>query len=156
MWSDAFIDPLRIGPELLAAGRAGGSLHGVTLAVKDVIDVAGIATGAGNPAFLDDAAPAPRHAAAVARLLDAGADVIGKAHTDELAFSLSGTNVHYGTPRNPRAPGRVPPTIRTPRGRPPGLRDRLEDDAADRLVGVFDRRGAVDAHARIARTILCY
>ena len=108
MWSDAFIDPLRIGPELLAAGRAGGSLHGVTLAVKDVIDVAGITTGAGNPAFLDDAAPAPRHAAAVARLLDAGADVIGKAHTDELAFSLSGTNVHYGTPRNPRAPGRVP------------------------------------------------
>ena len=41
-------------------------------------------------------------------LLDAGATVIGKAHTDEFAWSLSGTNHHYGTPRNPAAPGRVP------------------------------------------------
>ncbi len=108
MSEDAFIDPLRIGPRLLAPGRPGGPLSGVTLAVKDVIDVAGIPTGAGNPAFLDDASPAPRHADAVTRLRDAGADVIGKAHTDELAFSLSGTNAHYGTPRNPGAPGRIP------------------------------------------------
>ena len=108
MSAAAFIDPLRVGPELLAVGRSGGPLDGVTLAVKDVIDLAGIATGGGNPAFLEDAEPAARHAVAVQRLLDAGADVIGKAHTDELAFSLSGTNVHYGTPRNPRAPGRVP------------------------------------------------
>ncbi len=108
MSSDVFIDPLRIGPELLAAGRPGGPLDGLSLAVKDVIDVSGIPTGAGNPAFLSDAAPAARHAGAVERLLDAGARVIGKAHTDELAFSLSGTNAHYGTPRNPRAPGRVP------------------------------------------------
>ena len=42
------------------------------------------------------------------RLLDAGASVIGKTITDELAYSLSGTNVHYGTPRNVNAPGRVP------------------------------------------------
>ena len=41
-------------------------------------------------------------------LLDAGATVIGKSHTDEFAWSLSGTNHHYGTPRNPAAPGRVP------------------------------------------------
>jgi amidase len=108
MSDDAFIDPLRIGPGLLAHGRPGGRLSGVTLAAKDVIDVAGFPTGAGNPAFLADTPPAPRHAIAVARLLDGGADVIGKAHTDELAFSLSGTNVHYGTPRNPRAPGRIP------------------------------------------------
>jgi amidase len=108
MSEDAFIGPLRLGPRLLAHGRPDGPLSGVTLAVKDVIDVAGIPTGAGNPAFLADAPPAPRHAVAVARLLDAGADVIGKAHTDELAFSLSGTNAHYGTPRNPRAPGRIP------------------------------------------------
>ena len=36
----------------------------------------------------------------VQRLLDAGADMIGKTHTDELAYSLSGENVHYGTPLN--------------------------------------------------------
>jgi amidase len=104
----SFVGPLRVGPEILASGAAGGPLSGVTLAVKDVIDVAGVATGAGNPAFLADAEPAREHAAAVSLLLEAGADVIGKAHTDELAFSLSGTNVHYGTPRNPAAPGRVP------------------------------------------------
>ncbi len=108
MSTAAFIDPLRVGPGLLAYGRPGGPLSGITLAVKDVIDVAGFPTGAGNPAFLADAPPAPRHAIAVTRLLDAGADVIGKAHTDELAFSLSGTNAHYGTPRNSRAPGRIP------------------------------------------------
>ena len=106
-----FVDPLRVGPAPLAPGRPGrpgGTLKGVTLAVKDVIDVAGVATGAGNPAFLEAAQPAREHAAAVSLLLDAGADVIGKSHTDELAFSLSGTNVHYGTPRNAGAPGRVP------------------------------------------------
>ncbi|MBO0728445.1 MAG: hypothetical protein J2P57_04250, partial [Acidimicrobiaceae bacterium] len=48
------------------------------------------------------------HARSVAALLDAGADLIGKTVSDELAFSLSGTNVHYGTPPNPAARDRVP------------------------------------------------
>ncbi len=103
-----FVGPLRVGPEILASGRAGGPLGSITLAVKDVIDVAGVATGAGNPDFLAAAGAAREHAIAVSRLLGAGADVVGKAHTDELAFSLSGTNAHYGTPHNPAAPGRLP------------------------------------------------
>ncbi len=44
----------------------------------------------------------------MASLLAAGAVAVGKAHTDEFAYSLSGTNVHYGTPLNAAAPGRVP------------------------------------------------
>jgi len=100
----AFVGP----PRLLAAGRVGGPLDGARLAVKDVFDVAGSITGAGNPTFAEGHAPAAAHAAAVDRLLDGGASVIGKTITDELAFSLSGTNVHYGTPRNVNAPGRVP------------------------------------------------
>jgi len=103
-----FIEPLRIGPETLAQGAPDGPLTGVTVAVKDIVDVAGITTGAGNPDWLATHEPAERHAPAVQRLLDAGATVIGKAHTDEFAWSLSGTNHHYGTPRNPAAPGRVP------------------------------------------------
>jgi amidase len=99
---------LRIGPTLLAAGRPGAPQHGRTMVAKDLLDVAGIATGAGNPDWLADARPAERTAPALLRLLDAGFDLIGKAHTDELAFSLSGTNVHYGTPRNPAAPDRIP------------------------------------------------
>ena len=83
-------------------------LQNVRLAVKDVIDVSGERTGAGHPLYLELAAPAEYDAIAVARLISAGARIIGKAHTDEFAFSLAGTNAHYGTPRNPAAPGRIP------------------------------------------------
>jgi amidase len=103
-----FIDPLRVGPDALATGAPDGPLAGLTVAVKDIIDVAGITTGAGNPDWLAAHEPAGRTAPAVRLLLDAGATVIGKAHTDEFAWSLSGTNHHYGTPHNPAAPGRVP------------------------------------------------
>lgn len=83
------------------------ALAGARLAVKDVIDVQGAPTGSGHPLLLAAAAPAPAHAAAVARLLSAGARYAGKTHTDELAYSLGGTNAHYGTPANPAAPGRL-------------------------------------------------
>ncbi len=53
-------------------------------------------------------APASRHAPAVQALLDAGARLVGKTITEELAFSAVGTNPHYGTPKNVAAPGRVP------------------------------------------------
>jgi amidase len=78
------------------------------LAVKDNIDVAGLPTGAGHPHWLATHAPAGRDAQAVANLRAAGAVVVGKAHTDELAYSLAGTNAHYGTPVNPAAPGHIP------------------------------------------------
>ena len=42
------------------------------------------------------------------QLVDAGASVVGKTITDELAYSLAGTNVHYGTPTNVNAPGHAP------------------------------------------------
>ena len=104
-------DPLGcfvLGPERLAEGSPGGPLEGLRFAVKDLLDVAGTRTGAGNPDWLGEAPVAHRHAPTVAALLDAGADLWGKTVTDELAFSLSGTNVHYGTPDNPAAPGRIP------------------------------------------------
>ena len=41
-------------------------------------------------------------------LLDAGADLVGKTHLDELAYSLNGENIHYGTPVNPACPDRIP------------------------------------------------
>ena len=47
-------------------------------------------------------------AGAVRRMLDAGATLVGKTHTDELAYSIAGTNIHYGTPVNVNAPGRIP------------------------------------------------
>jgi amidase len=101
-----FVDPIRAEVTVLGAGD--GPLAGATVTVKDVIDVAGIATGAGNPDWLAQAPVARAHATAVTRLLDAGATVFGKAITEEFAFSMRGVNMHYGIPRNPAAPGRVP------------------------------------------------
>lgn len=97
-----------VGPRVLAGGARSGPLAGCRLAVKDLFDVAGLPTGAGNPDWRATHAVPARHATAVSRLLGAGATVIGKTVTDELAYSLSGTNVHDGMPPNPAAPGRVP------------------------------------------------
>lgn len=90
------------------AGAARGPLHGLTFATKDIFDIAGRVTGGGNPDWLASHAPAEKHAAAVQTLLDAGARMLGKTITDELAFSLNGQNFHYGTPRNAVTPERVP------------------------------------------------
>ncbi|GIH23808.1 amidohydrolase [Acrocarpospora phusangensis] len=84
-----------------------GPLAGVRLAVKDVFDVAGTPTGAGHPRWLETHGAATGDAGAVARLRAAGAVLAGKTHTDEFAYSLGGTNQHYGIPENPAAPGHV-------------------------------------------------
>ncbi|MCL3817801.1 amidase family protein [Aeromicrobium wangtongii] len=85
-----------------------GGLDGESVAVKDLFAVAGHRIGAGNPAWLEQAAPEAQHATVVARLLEAGASVLGIAGTDEFAYSLAGTNAHHGSPPNLRAPGRIP------------------------------------------------
>ena len=89
-------------------GSETGPLAGLSLAVKDVFHVKGHRTGAGNPDWLRTHPAAETTAPAVQRLLDAGAHIVGKTHTDELAYSLNGENVHYGTPVNPNAVGRIP------------------------------------------------
>ena len=89
-------------------GVGTGPLAGLTFAVKDIYDVAGVKTGFGNPDWLRTHAPAARTAPAVQTLLDAGARLVGKTHTEEMAWSLTGENAHYGTPINVAAPGRVP------------------------------------------------
>lgn len=89
-------------------GAARGALAGLTAAVKDMYDIAGERTGGGNPDWLAAQSPAATHAAAIRKILDAGATVIGKTVCDELFFSVAGVNAHYGTPRNPRALGRIP------------------------------------------------
>ncbi len=80
------------------AGR--GLLHGMPIAVKDIIDVAGEVTGCGS-LTRKGAAPAPQDAHVVAKLRAAGAIIVGKTHTVEYALGGYGTNVTIGTPRNP-------------------------------------------------------
>jgi amidase len=85
-----------------------GPLSGTTFALKDLFDLAGVPTGAGNPQWLATHTVPTKSSPIVDRLLGAGATLVGKTHTDEIAWSLNGENVHYGTPTNPAAPGRIP------------------------------------------------
>ena len=89
-------------------GAGAGPLAGLAFGAKDVFHIAGTRTGFGHPAWLATHEAPAETAVAVTRLLDAGADLAGKTHTDEMAYSLTGENVHYGTPVNLRAPGRIP------------------------------------------------
>ncbi len=90
------------------AGAASGPLAGLTCGIKDLYDIAGHQTGFGSPDWLATHGPAAGTAPTVQCLLDAGAQILGKTHTDELAYSLNGENPHYGTPVNVNAPGRIP------------------------------------------------
>ena len=89
-------------------GADDGPLAGLAFGAKDVFHIAGTRTGFGHPAWLATHEPPLETAVAVKRLLDAGANLAGKTHTDEMAYSLTGENVHYGTPVNVRAPDRIP------------------------------------------------
>jgi aspartyl-tRNA(Asn)/glutamyl-tRNA(Gln) amidotransferase subunit A len=88
-------------------GSSLGPLDGVIVSIKDLFDVAGEPTRAGSR-VLEDAAPAADDAAAVRRLRDAGAVIIGKTNMSEFAFTGVGANPHYGTPGNPADRARVP------------------------------------------------
>ncbi|MBR0673720.1 amidase [Neoroseomonas soli] len=90
------------------AGASEGPLAGLTFAVKDLYDVAGSVTGYGNPDWARTHPPATSDAGVVAALLEAGARLVGKTKTVELAYGLTGENVWYGTPTNPAAPDRFP------------------------------------------------
>jgi len=83
-----------------AKGRGVGPLANLTFGVKDIYDIAGHQTGFGSPDWLATHGPATRTAPSMQILLDAGADLVGKTHTDELTYSLMGENAHYGTPIN--------------------------------------------------------
>ncbi len=84
------------------AGAVRGPLHGIPVAVKDVIDVAGLPTRANSPSRAD-APPATADATVVAHLRAAGAIVLGKVHTTEYAYFQS-----LPPTRNPHDPSRTP------------------------------------------------
>jgi allophanate hydrolase len=83
--------------EARALKNASLPLFGVPVAIKDNIDVAGMATTAGCPAF---AYTAHHDATCVTRLRAAGAIPIGKTNLDQFATGLVGVRSPYGVPRN--------------------------------------------------------
>ncbi len=82
-----------------------GLLSGRTLAVKDLIDTAGVRTTYGSGLYGEHVPE--RNATVVQRLLDAGAVFVGKTHLPEFAWSVLGMNEFYGTCHNPTHPGRT-------------------------------------------------
>ena len=103
----AFVADFPVG-QAAAAQPGSGPLAGRSLAVKDLFDIAGAPTGFGNPDWARTHPPAAATAPVVLAMLEAGARLVGKTKTVELAFGLTGENVWYGTPLNPRAPDRFP------------------------------------------------
>ncbi|WP_417696136.1 amidase [Psychromonas sp.] len=95
------------GPEKLSA-TGSGLLNNKSFVFKDLFDVTGFVTGAGNPAWLNSHEPANKTSPLIDKLLSQGANCVGRVQTDELAYSLNGQNIHYGTPTNPIAPNCLP------------------------------------------------
>src|SRR5512143_2038553 len=81
------------------------SLLGIPLAIKDLIDVAGVRTTAGSK-FFGDELPV-EDASAVLLLRLAGAVILGKTNTHEIALGVTGVNPHFGAVKNPWEPSRV-------------------------------------------------
>jgi len=92
-----------------ANGHAVGPVHGIPVAVKDIIDIEGRVTTGGSKAWEQRRSPVT--ATLVRRMIEAGMIVLGKTHTVEFAMGSFGTNQHLGSPKNPwdleshRAPG---------------------------------------------------
>lgn len=89
----------------IAAGRWRGPLHGVPVALKDSIFVAGEVTTLGSAIHRDFRAP--HDAAVVEKLRAAGAVLTGKLNMHEYAWGLTNDNPYFGVTRNPWDPDRM-------------------------------------------------
>jgi aspartyl-tRNA(Asn)/glutamyl-tRNA(Gln) amidotransferase subunit A len=103
---DAALAAARAADDELRRGAGRGPLHGIPVAVKDVFSTRGVRTTCGSRIF---ATYVPdRDAAAVERLAQAGAVLLGKTNMHELAYGITSANPHFGAVRNPRDTGRLP------------------------------------------------
>ncbi len=109
VWADEARSGARQAEADIAAGRYLGPLHGIPIALKDLIEVEGRRTTVGSAYWRERVSPCT--ATVVKRLKAAGAILLGKLHMVEFAFGGWGTNPRLGTPRNPwdlahhRSPG---------------------------------------------------
>ena len=98
-----YADEARLAAEAaeraIKSGHRVGPLHGVPIALKDLIDLEGRITTGGSKVWSDRVSPLT--ATLAQRLIAAGMIVLGKTHTVEFAMGSFGTNTHLGTPWNP-------------------------------------------------------
>ncbi len=88
------------------AGRPMGSLDGVPVTIKDLVDVAGFPTRRGSR--LTDAGPVPHDAPLTMGLKAAGAVIVGKTATTEFGWKTPGDCPLHGITRNPWSLGHTP------------------------------------------------
>ena len=100
------LDDARSATEEIAKSGPRGPLHGVPLALKDLIETAGIRTTAGAK-FFEDFVP-QRDASPARRLRAAGSVLLGKLNTHEFAYGVTTDNPHFGATHNPWDPSRIP------------------------------------------------
>ncbi len=97
--AESALDEARTAEIEISRGEWRGPLHGVPLAIKDLIETAGVRTTAAS-AVLKDNVPA-KNAEVVRRLKASGAVLLGKLNLHEFAYGGSGTIGHFGPARNP-------------------------------------------------------
>lgn len=102
---DRALTEARTAEAEIAAGHHRGPLHGVPLALKDSLFLAGETTTLGAHTHRDHRAP--HDAAVVEKLRAAGAVIIGKLNMHEHAWGVSNANPWFGTTRNPWDPHRM-------------------------------------------------
>src|SRR2546421_8857902 len=100
---DVYASDARLAAEAadraIRSGHAVGPLHGVPIALKDLVDLEGRVTTGGSKVWEKRISPVT--ATLARRLIGAGMIVLGKTHTVEFAMGGWGTNTHMGTPHNP-------------------------------------------------------
>jgi aspartyl-tRNA(Asn)/glutamyl-tRNA(Gln) amidotransferase subunit A len=105
--ADSALQAAEAAEKAIAAGYRLGPLQGVPIAIKDLIDTAGIRTTGGGR-LEPDRVP-ERDATVVHRLRRAGSILLGKLNLHEYAYGVTTDNPHYGRARNPwnleRSPG---------------------------------------------------
>lgn len=103
--ADSALDEARTAEAEIARGHWRGPLHGIPIALKDLIDTAGVRTTAASALYKDRV---PAHdAEVVRRLRTAGAVIIGKNNLHECAYGGSSLVSYFGDVRNPRDPERI-------------------------------------------------
>jgi aspartyl-tRNA(Asn)/glutamyl-tRNA(Gln) amidotransferase subunit A len=89
----------------ILAGRYRGPLHGMPVALKDIIYTGGVRTTMGSASY---SGHVPDHSATVARKLEeAGSVLIGKTNTHEFAYGPTGDRSHFGATKNPHDTRRI-------------------------------------------------
>src|SRR5882762_10913964 len=120
----------------IRSGHAVGPLHGIPIALKDLIEIEGRVTTGGSQVWRERRST---YTATLARrLIAAGLIVIGKTHTVEFAMGGWGTNQHLGTPWNPWDPA----VARTPGGSSSGSGVAVASGMAPWAIGT-DTGGSV-------------